>query len=154
MLSEIAAARDELNRALEGLSPDSLLVTGVVGLWSVKDTLAHLVAWESEVVTALNRVQNKRMPGILKIDDIDEWNAEQYRVNVRRPLGAVLADFEGVHRMLRQMVADFDERLLTDRRRYRWMEGEPLWALIEENVILHEREHADEIALWRQQNAR
>jgi uncharacterized protein DUF1706 len=154
MLSEIAAARDDLNRALDGLAPDKMLITGVVGIWSIKDVLAHLVAWESEVVTALNHVQNKRMPAILKVDDIDEWNAEQYRISVRRPLEAVLADFEGVHRMLRQMVADFDEQHLTDRRRYRWMEGEPLWALVEENVVLHEREHAEEITAWRSHQAR
>jgi len=153
MLAEIVAARDELNRALDGLTSDDMLVTGVVGVWSIKDVLAHLVAWESEVVTALNHVQNKRMPAIMKIEDIDEWNAEQYRINARRPAAAVLADFEGVHRMLHHMVADFDEQHLADRRRYRWMEGEPLWALVEENVVLHEREHAEEIAAWRKKKA-
>lgn len=151
MLTELAAARAQLVDALSGLSPEHMLITGVVGLWSAKDMLGHLVAWESEVVTALNQIQNKRLPSILKIEDIDEWNAEQQRVNVRRPLDAILADFESVHRMLHQMVSDLDEQTLTDHRRFRWMEGEPLWYLIEENVTLHEREHAEEILAWRQQ---
>lgn len=150
LINELMSARAELVEALAGLTPDHMLITGVVGLWSIKDVLAHLGAWESEVVTALNQVQNKRMPSLLRIDDIDEWNEEQYRVNVRRPLEVIQTDFEGVHRMLVRMIQDFDERSLLDNRRYAWMEGEPLWYLIEENVTLHEREHAAEIRAWRE----
>jgi hypothetical protein len=149
LLDELSSARFELLEALAGLTPEDMLITGVVGLWSVKDILAHLAAWESEVVTALNQVQNKRMPSILKIDDIDEWNDEQYRTNIRRSMEVIQADFEGVHRMLARMIQDFDERSLLDNRRYPWMEGEPLWYLIEENVTLHEREHAASIRDWR-----
>lgn len=150
MLTELIEARAALQVAVDDLTPEQLLVAGAVGIWSVKDVLAHLVAWESEVVTALNQVQSKRVPSILKIEDFHEWNDQQYRLNVRRPLEAVLADFEGVHRMLLRMVSDFDEQALTDHRRYRWMEGEALWYLVEENVTLHEREHADDIVAWRQ----
>ena len=149
ILDELSAARADLMDALHGLLPEEMLIAGVVGIWSIKDTLAHLVAWESEVVTALNHVQNRHIPRLLQIEDIDEWNEEQYHVNVRRPLEAVLADLDSVHRMLHSMIADFDERALTDNRRYVWMEGEPLVFLIEENVLLHEREHADEIRRWR-----
>ncbi len=149
MLAELTASRAALDQAIAGLSVDQMLAVGAEGIWSVKDVLAHLVAWESEVVTALNHVQNKRTPAILKIDDIDQWNEQQYHINVRRPLEAVLADYEGVHRMLYRMVEDFDERLLDDRRRFPWMEGEPLWFLIQENVTLHEREHAEDILAWR-----
>ena len=116
----------------------------------IKDILAHLVAWESEVVTALNQVQNKKQPSILQIDDIDEWNEEQYHTNARRLLDAIMEDFEGVHRMLLSMVQDFNERDLTDNRRYPFMEGEPLTYLIEENATLHERDHAADIRAWRE----
>ncbi len=150
LLNDLSSARAELVEALADLTPDQMLITGVVGLWSIKDVLAHLAAWESEVVTALNQVQNKRIPALLRIDDIDEWNEDQYRVNVRRPLDVILGDFEGVHRMLARMIQDFDERSLLDNRRYSWMEGEPLWYLIEENVTLHEREHAAEIRAWKE----
>lgn len=150
ILDELRAARAELLDALHGLEPDVMLRPGVVGVWSVKDVLAHVTAWESELVTALNRVDARGVPNIVKIDDIDEWNAQQYRINAARPLDAILADFEGVHAMLLEMVADFDEKALTDGRRYPWMEGEPLAYLIEENAWLHEREHAEEIRAWRE----
>jgi hypothetical protein len=150
LLDDLSSARLDLLDAMAGLTPDEMMITGVVGLWSIKDILAHLTAWESEVVTALNQIQNKRMPSILRIDDIDEWNDQQYRANIRRPLDVIQADFDGVHKMLALMLTDFEERSLVDNRRYPWMEGEPLWYLIEENVTMHEREHADHIRAWRE----
>src|SRR5687768_5811266 len=142
VIEELKNARADLLSALEGLTPEQMMRPGVVGMWSIKDILAHLVAWESEVVTALNQVQNKKKPSILKIEDIDDWNQEQYHVSARRLLPAIMEDFEGVHKMLVHMIEDFDERALTDNRRYPWMEGEPLSYLIDENATLHEREHA------------
>lgn len=123
---------------------------GAVGIWSVKDVLAHLAAWESELVTALNQAQNGRRPALVDIEDLYAWNDEQYHENARRSLEAISADFAGVHRVLLSVVRDIDTRMLTDNRRFEWMEGEPLWYLIEENAILHEREHAEDILQWRE----
>lgn len=150
LLNTLTTSRTDLLAAFNGLTPEQMLQPGVTGVWSVKDILAHLVAWEAEVVTALNQAQNRRVPSIITIEDIDEWNEEQYHINSARSLEAVLADFEGVHKMLYSMVEDFDERTLTDNRRFSWMEGEPLWFLIEDSAILHEQEHASEINAWRE----
>ena len=150
IVEELKAARADLLDALDGLTPEQMMRPGVVGFWSIKDMLSHLVAWESEIVTALNQAQNKKMPSILKIEDIDEWNEEQYHANARRLLDAALADFEGVHRMLVKMIEEYNERDLTDNRRYPWMEGEPLAFLVEDSAILHERDHATDIRAWRE----
>jgi hypothetical protein len=150
VLDEIRAARADLRGALEGLDEGEMLRPGVVGVWSVKDVLAHIAAWESELVTALNKAQGRGVPRIVQIDDIDEWNAEQYHANAARPLALVLTDFEDVHAMLLEMVSDYDGKLLTNGRHFSWMEGEPLAYLIEENATLHEREHAEEIRAWRE----
>ncbi len=150
LLHTLSATRADLLDALNGLTPDQIIQPGVAGVWSVKDILAHLVAWEAEVVTALNQVQSRHTPSIIAIEDIDEWNEEQYHTNRARSLEAILSDFAGVHKMLCRMIEDFDERALTDNRRYPWMEGEPLWFLIEDTVILHEQEHASEIRAWRE----
>lgn len=150
ILNQLVSARAELMAAVDGLTPEQMLMSGASGIWSVKDILAHLVAWESELVTALNQAQSRKKPLIIDIDDIYEWNEEQYHVNVRRPLEAVLSDFAGVHKMLLKMVSEYKEKALFDNRTYSWMEGEPLWYLIEETAYLHEREHAEDILAWRQ----
>lgn len=152
VLQQLRAERAELLAAIEGLDQNALLRPGAMGLWSVKDILAHLTAWESELVTALSRLDPNREPELLKIEDMDEWNAEQYSVNAPRPLELVLADFHGVHRHLIKMVEELDEPTLTSVNRFRWLEGEPLTYLIAENAFWHEREHAEEIRAWRAAN--
>lgn len=149
ILHELEEARADLLASIEGLSPDAMRRPGAVGIWSVKDTLAHVAAWEAELVTALNQVENGQVPGIVDIEDIDAWNEEQYRLNVRRSLDAIRDDLTGVYRMLLRMLGDMDEKTLTDNRQFRWMEGEPLAYLVEENATLHEQEHAGDIRRWR-----
>jgi hypothetical protein len=39
--------------------------------------------------------------------------------------------------------------VLTDARKFRWMEGEPLAYLVAENAFWHEQEHAEQIQEWR-----
>lgn len=149
ILEQLREARAALNQAIEGLSPDEMLRPGAMGLWSVKDILAHLTAWESELVTALSRLDPRQAPAILKIEDVDEWNAEQYHINAPRGLDIVLEDFRGVHKHLLRAVEALDENTLTDARRFRWMEGEPLSYLIADTAIWHEQEHAENIREWR-----
>jgi len=152
VIADVQAARAKLLGALDGLTAEHMLQVGAVGIWSVKDVLAHLVAWEAELVTTLARLeQHKRQPPrIVDIEDIDEWNDEQYRVNVKRPLDVILEDFHGVHKHLIQAIQTLDNRTLDDNRRWPWMEGEPLSYLIAENAVWHEEEHADDILAWRE----
>jgi uncharacterized damage-inducible protein DinB len=153
LVGQLQEARAALLRAIDGLSPDAMLRPGVVGLWSVKDVLAHLTAWESELCTALAKLEQAQIvPQIVLIDDIDEWNQEHYAEFASRPLDLVLEDFHGVHRMLLRLIDETDERTLTDVRKFRWMEGEPLTYLITENALWHEQEHTEEIAAWRTEN--
>jgi uncharacterized damage-inducible protein DinB len=46
LLDDLEAARAELLLAIKGLSEEQMLHPGVVGEWSVKDTLSHIVAWD------------------------------------------------------------------------------------------------------------
>lgn len=152
VIAGLRAARSVLLDAIDGLDNDCLLRPGVVGIWSIKDVLGHLVAWEAELVTALARLEQhkQRPPRIVEIEDIDEWNAEQYSQNAPRALASILEDFEGVHKHLIQAIDALDNPTLDDNRRFPWMEGEPLSYLIAENAIWHEEEHAEEIRQWRE----
>ncbi len=152
VLEQVRAARAELLDALAGLTEEEMVRPGAVGIWSVKDVLSHLVAWEAELVTALSvnlSRQAKHAPALLLIEDIDEWNAEQYHVSARRPLAAVLEDFHGVHRQLLSAIADLSEAALEHPLYFAWMEGEPLVTLIHETATWHEQEHAEDIRAWR-----
>jgi hypothetical protein len=151
IVEQTKAARAKLNSAIAGLSTDDLLRPFAVGIWSIKDLLAHLTAWESELITALSKL-GKAAPAIVEIEDFDSFNQEQYEVNARRSLEVVMEDFQGAHKYLLLAIEDLDEKTLTTPNRFAWMEGEPLSYLIAENGFLHEIEHAEEILAWRQAN--
>jgi hypothetical protein len=151
---DLREARAEFMAAIEGLTPDEMLQPGAAGYWSVKDIMAHLIAWEAEVITALSRKLSKPYkdaPNIVKIEDIDEWNMEQYHEHAQRPYDAVLPDFEGVHKHLLLALNDLEESVLDKPARFDWMEGEPLSYLVLETAVWHEREHAEDIKAWREQ---
>jgi hypothetical protein len=152
LVADLRASHAQLEQALDGLTDEHMLQVGAVGIWSIKDVLAHLVAWEAELVTALSRLeQHKRQPPrIVEIDDIDEWNEEQYHINAARSLDVVLDDFQGVHKHLIAALEHLDDRTLDDNRRWPWMEGEPLSYLVYENAIWHEDEHTADIRAWRE----
>ncbi len=155
LLAEIREARSTLLAAMDGLSGEDMLRPGAEGIWSVKDIMTHLVTWEAELVTALSRRLGrlyKDAPDIVLIEDIDEWNMEQYAQNAGRTLAAAQADFHGVHRHLLLAVEKLDEAMLSDPLRYEWMEGEPLEYLIRETAVWHEQEHAESIRAWREQS--
>ncbi|MGF1504594.1 MAG: DinB family protein [Anaerolineae bacterium] len=59
LLDELKAARADFMQAVEGLSAEEMLRPSAVGIWSIKDVMAHLVAWESELITALKVAQNR-----------------------------------------------------------------------------------------------
>jgi len=153
LIADLRAARARLLDAIDGLSPDDMLRVGAAGIWSVKDVLAHLVAWEAELITTLSRLpqHGQHPPHIVEIEDIDAWNAEQYRMSVPRALDSILEDFHGVHKHLIQAIEALDNRTLEDNRRFPWLEGEALSYLILENAIWHEEEHAEDIRLWREE---
>ena len=129
ILEQIREARRIFLRTLEGLPEDVLMRPFVVGFWSIKDVLAHLTVWQSELITALANLNPHRTPHIVEIEDIDEWNETQYHSSVRRPVEIVLEDFHNVHKQLLKSVEALDEATLTDGRLFPWMEGEPLWYL-------------------------
>ena len=66
LIADIQAARQRLLNAIDGLTDDQMMRPGVVGIWSVKDTLGHIVAWEAELVTTLSRLDQyrRRTPNI------------------------------------------------------------------------------------------
>lgn len=152
LLQEISRARKEFLEALDGLSDEAKRRPGACGIWSIKDLFAHLAAWESELITAINQVKNGQKPAIIDIEDTHEWNDEQYHANAPRPLDVVEADFHGVHRQLIQVIEDLDEKILFDRWKYKWMEGEPFAYLIQELAPWHEQEHIEDILIWRAEN--
>jgi uncharacterized damage-inducible protein DinB len=143
ILDALDATRERLLTVLEPLPDEALEYPGTIGIWSVKDLLAHLAAWESELVTGLLSLQQGKKPTHLlaAMAQRDTYNAQRYEENKERDLDRVFADFQDVRMKLESWIEEFNDRALKNPSQYKALNGQPLWQLIKANSFGHEGEH-------------
>jgi hypothetical protein len=147
ILDELDRVREELLIAIEPLPDEALLQPGVMGDWTMADILGHLVTWESEMVTALLRIDQGKTPTRLvdAFADVDDYNARRYQENKGRDLDRIFEDLIAVRVQLEEWLSEFSDKELNDPKRYPWSKGLPLWHIIAENSFRHEEEHLPDI---------
>lgn len=145
----LEAVRDEMETVLAGLTETQLTQPGALGDWTVSEVLAHITAWEAELVTGLAKVRQGKPPG--KTDytsaEIEAQNARWRAENRGRPLERVLADFRGVRRQtIRQIESVSDKDLNAPRP---WLRQSSMVDWVKTWVLEHEEEHVRHLAEWR-----
>ena len=135
-----------LLEAVQGLSAEAFDIPHVVGVWSVRDCLAHLVGWDAWFVNAFDRCAVGMPLGPLPTErEINDAAPGDW---VGRPIDDLLA-------MLRSIRDSMTERVsqLTDEERdEKSLEIDGLQISVNELVdglIEHEMEHAAQIRTWR-----
>jgi hypothetical protein len=145
--------REKFLDAIEGLSDEAIQEPGVIGEWSVKDILSHLIAWEAEQVKLLWQAKQGVQPSSVHFSNqsVDELNTAWYEEFHTRPLERILSDFQAVRKQTERRVDAFSDNDLNDPQRYVWLEGFPLWEWVANDSFKHEAEHAAQIRAWREQ---
>lgn len=141
------SSRERLLMILEPLPDDAVNHSGASGEWAIRDILAHLVVWESELVTCLMDLKQGKKPArmLAAIADVDGYNARRYEENKDRNLGQIFDDLRGVRIQLEEWLTRFSNKDLTDGKRYKWTDNLALWQIIEANSFGHEIEHLPDI---------
>jgi hypothetical protein len=143
----LARERAKLLAALDGLSEEEMARPAAVGRWSVRDVLAHILAWEEEAVTRLDLLAADRPQDFAPIVDEEEleaWNARAHRRYTGLALAEVmrrLTDVQG--RILAGLDSLSEERLGTDAGPV------PVRNWLPECTYAHEQEHCADILDWR-----
>ena len=151
LLGEIEREWEALQAAIDGLTDSQMTRMPVVGEWTVKDLLAHIAVWQSRLVTNLYKVERGVPPADVDLTpaQVDRLNAQFYQEQKGRPLERVLEDLYDVHLALVNRLDGFSDVLLSDPKKFKWMEGKPLSAFVAEDSIEHYREHTADILAWR-----
>ena len=135
-------ARKELMTSINGLAEDhmeSLLPDG----WSVKDILAHLAMWEEAALPDMRRAArgDKTALGAWDHSFDDQWNNIHFALRKSFPLRQVLTELAES----RRGTMDFLESLDVERFAGGFI------ANTSAIHARHDREHAEQIRNWRQQ---
>ncbi len=160
LLNEIERAHQDMVRVLASMSDEEKVAPILQDSWSVKDSLAHIVAWEKMAMDWMTRSlegeQVKRFIEGFQYDTEAErepvmhaLNRHLYEQNKNRALHEVMGEFRATHRAMLEFVAQVDERDLFDPNRFAWRNGSPASDMIGGNTYAHYAEHQGWILEWR-----
>jgi hypothetical protein len=148
VLNRLQAERARFEATLAQLTDRQIIEVRVLNEWTAKDILAHITAWECQLLCWLNQAaqgQSPDMPAPGTWSEYIEWfNAHAYAENRDRSLASVRAAFVQVYQQLvaelRALPEDPNDRLWS----VCW-EGQPPWGFIA-TYYKHYQEHGRQIA--------
>lgn len=148
----LAQSRERLLAAMEILPDEALLEANAVRHFSIAQLLAHLTAWEAELVTGLMRLDQGKKPGELlaALADPQAYDARRHREYRGRELDAIFDDFQRVRVQLESWLEEFSDRDLASTKRYEWLQGKSLARLIAETSYEKETQYVAEVHAFSQ----
>jgi hypothetical protein len=142
LLSDVQAGRARLDATLGELS-DEAMADRVDDVWTRKDVLAHLEAWERRVVELVERL--RAGDPLTDRTETDDLNARFYAADRDRTLADVRAGERlAYQRMIAAIEGATDEELF-DGSHFAWTEGDPLADWFRGNGDEHYEEHLEQL---------
>ncbi len=145
LLSDMDSEWANIEKLCFRLREDDMIKPAVQGEWSVKDTLAHLSAWEKYLLDRLGYVmtgQPPLFPVMTSMDDVHRFNARVYAENKDRPLASVMIEFRNLYKEIMDELEALDESQLNQLYTYDFPDDKlTLLQLIRANTCEHFREH-------------
>lgn len=152
LLDLTRAEYDFVQRTLELLSPELMLIPDVQGPWSVKDTIAHLSAWHNRLLIWLETARRGEEAITPEAgytwEQIDTLNDQRYLVDRDRPLDEVLAEFQETYQQVYAEAEKLTEEELFGKTGLSLFFRDPLWGYVFHNTFFHYREHLEPIRQW------
>ena len=144
LLERVRSAREAMERALEGLSEEDATRAGLNPNWSVRDALAHVVAWEIEGANAIEGIRaGTYAPRPFDKETIDLFNEQAVAERRGRTFAEVRAEFEEAHTRMTGVLESLPEEI---------EERTPVYKFAEGVTFKHLSHHAAQIEEWKKNN--
>jgi hypothetical protein len=155
ILERIQTERRRLEQNLVEVPAREMETPGVVGDWSVKDVLAHLVDWEQRFLGWYEAGRRGEWPAVpapgIGWHELDLLNRQIYERNRERDLEEILADFHASYAQVRATVEAMSQDEIFEPGRYDWLGENALVGPILANTANHYRWAKGHIRAWRLQ---
>lgn len=152
LLDKIYGEYAAFEALLAPLTQEQMTTPGVTELWSIKDVLAHLNAWQRRLLDLLQAAAQGKEPAVptreLTDADVERLNAQFYEVAKLHSLDEIHAAFRSAHQQVAEAIQALSDDDLTTEERFPWMRGTPLLAVIRGNTDEHYQEHRVAIQSW------
>lgn len=132
LLAAIEQERGALETYLETLTPAQMTEPDIVGEWSVKDVLAHLVEWEQMCLGWYEAGLRGETPPIpapgFKWNQTPQLNQQIYEKHRDRPLDKVREHFHASHLEILAIIQELSNAKLFTAGHYTWTKKNTLGA--------------------------
>jgi hypothetical protein len=151
----LALLRSEFDcweEVLNGLSEEQITAPNFISDWSVKDTLAHLMAWQTRSIAQMEAAQANKEPDFPRWpvqplpdpgDNTEEINAWIYQTYRDESWSVVHASWRTGFLRFLDLGQAISEKDLQDPKRYPWMESQPLLAVLQSSYEHHHVDHLE-----------
>ncbi|HEX8773461.1 MAG TPA: DinB family protein [Pyrinomonadaceae bacterium] len=131
----------KLLKALDGLTEEEATRVGLNPQWSIKDALAHVVAWELQGADTIREIEaGTWKPQRLNKEMIDEFNARAVEVRRELSMREVSDELNMAHSRMESLIAGLPDEI---------EESSPTYKFIEGVTFRHMTHHAAQIQEWR-----
>ncbi len=143
LLAELERAFTELERSIDGISHEQLLVKWF-GDWCVLDICSHIIGWHHEMDDALERISHgeRPTPEGVEYSDADPWNARFVETWRQSSSEAVLEEL----RVSKDLFVEAAKQVPEEK----FEEGRAAYRILTTTGTNHYREHAPQIRAWRE----
>jgi hypothetical protein len=153
LMKDIHTERRRLEKNLAALRAEDMIKPGVTGTWSVKDILAHLVAWERLFIdwyhSGIQSSSSSTAPVGMRQSAIDALNQHIYEKNQWRTLDDIIAEFHASYQQIIPIIEGIPEEELFSHGRFNWTGKLTLADYIAGNTCNHYAWAKSQIANWR-----
>ena len=150
VMERLVSERKLMSAIINQIDEKAISDRNVYNKWTVKDILAHLAAWEAEVVRGLVQLRRGGRPKYWDATkaEYELLNKKWYEENKSRPLDRVLADFKGCRQQIIAQLGRFDVPALSRENEYTELQFPTVLEAMEVLVLDHEAEHRHDIGVW------
>jgi hypothetical protein len=132
LLETIEVEQKALDQLLAELSLAQMTQPGIVGEWSVKDVLAHLLEWQNMVLSWHSSASKGKMPVVpaegLSWAQLPQLNQRIYEKHCNRPLADIQKEFKSSYKRTLSVIQGLSDEDLFKRGRYAWTKSTSLGA--------------------------
>jgi hypothetical protein len=152
ILAMLQSEFDRWEEVLNGLSEEQITAPNFISDWSIKDTLAHLMAWQTRSIARLEAAQSGKEPDFTRWpvqplpdpgDNTEEINAWIYKTYREESWSVVHRSWRTGFLRFLELAQAIPEKDLLDPKRYPWMEGQSLLAVLQFSYEHHHMDHLE-----------
>ncbi len=147
-LSRIRQTRQALLEKIQGLSEADLTGPQVEGIWTIKDLLGHISAWEDACLEPLESLAAGDPFQSENIPDHDAWNALQAARRRDQSLSEILKELNDVRQRLLEAAGRLSDDGWRQILHLPWGEEATIANMLS-GLAWHEEEHLKSIWKWR-----